>query len=89
MIKTVIDIIKIVGSILGVISVMVIVAYLFLMIPLWIFNSFGLFEKYGNCDVGMIYFFELLIIVGVIFIVSFIRKLYLENLEEIENEKAK
>lgn len=87
--KTIIDIIKIIGGIIGGFAFMSIILYLFIKIPFWILNHFELFEKYADYPAGHIYIIELLIIEGIIFSICLIRKLYYKNLKELENEKDK
>lgn len=84
-IKTIIDVMKFVGALLGFLMGAVLALYLYVKIPVWILNSAGITEHFVDVrDTGsmtIIYFVEFAILCILVIAVLAIRAVYLNNLE--------
>lgn len=85
--KTIIQLLKIVGGIVGAYYAFMGTIYLLMAIPVWIVDVFGLYEKYE--DYPFVYFLgiELIVILVLIVGIAGIRNLYKNNLENIREEE--
>lgn len=78
LIKTILDILKIIGIAVSGLIFLLIGSYIFLVMPLYLLVFLDLDEKCANWPVSIIYFIEIGIIVGIIGV----RKLYKYNIEK-------
>lgn len=85
--KTIIDILKTIGFLIGGIIIIIFASYLLTLIPYWVLNALGLWETCKDVNAGVIYSVEILILAGIGLGVYLIHKLYRENLTELENKE--
>lgn len=87
-IKTILDILKVLGLIIGGTIILTLALYLFAFIPYWVLNILDLWETYKDMNASIIYMIELAVILFIISMYCFISQLYCNNLEKLKNEQT-